>query len=150
MYQQLVVSAVCIVHAQIQDVRGLETLKFHDYNHSKSRENERRTFFRQALNTTTKKISYFTAHIIFHCFHPFHCFLSVILWPEEGDFPEKLHRVVYVIINKRSFESFMCLNVEQTNKNKNHHRTHQTNGGEGSSLLRVGTKNKKKKKKIYK
>ena len=24
----------------------------------------------------------------------------------EGDFPESLHRVVYVIINKRSFESF--------------------------------------------
>ena len=35
--------------------------------------------------------------------------LSVILWPEEGDFPENLHHVVYVIINKRSFESFICL-----------------------------------------
>ena len=34
--------------------------------------------------------------------------LSVVLWPEEGDFHENLHRVVYVIINKRSFESFMC------------------------------------------
>ena len=28
------------------------------------------------------------------------------MWPEEGDFPENLHRVIYVIINKRSFESF--------------------------------------------
>ena len=28
------------------------------------------------------------------------------MWPEEGDFPENVHRVVYVIINKRSFESF--------------------------------------------
>ena len=36
----------------------------------------------------------------------FHCCLSVVLWPEEGDFPENMHRVVYVIINKRSFESF--------------------------------------------
>ena len=42
-------------------------------------------------------------------FSPFHCCLSVVLWPEEGDFPENLHRVVYVIIDKRSFESFMCL-----------------------------------------
>ena len=25
---------------------------------------------------------------------------------QEGNFPENLHRVVYVIINKRSFESF--------------------------------------------
>ena len=32
------------------------------------------------------------------------------MWPEEGDFPENvLHRVVYVIINRCSFESFMCL-----------------------------------------
>ena len=30
-----------------------------------------------------------------------------MLWPEEGYFPENLHRVVYVIINKCSFESFM-------------------------------------------
>ena len=28
--------------------------------------------------------------------------------PEEGDFPENLHRVVYVIINKHSFECFIC------------------------------------------
>ena len=40
-----------------------------------------------------------------------HCFLTVsllrvVLWPEEGDSPENLHRAVYVIINKRSFESF--------------------------------------------
>ena len=30
-------------------------------------------------------------------------------WPEEGDFLKKLHRVVCVIKDKRSFESFMCL-----------------------------------------
>ena len=30
------------------------------------------------------------------------------MWPEEGDFPENVHRVVYVMINKRSVESFMC------------------------------------------
>ena len=30
--------------------------------------------------------------------------------PEEWDFPDSLHRVVYVIINNRSFESSMCLN----------------------------------------
>ena len=40
---------------------------------------------------------------------PFHCCLSVVLWPEEGDFPENLHRVVYVIINERSFELSVCL-----------------------------------------
>ena len=28
------------------------------------------------------------------------------MWAEEGDFPENLHRVVYVITIKRSFESF--------------------------------------------
>ena len=33
------------------------------------------------------------------------------MWPEEGDFPENLRRVVYVIINKRSFESLMCLDL---------------------------------------
>ena len=37
--------------------------------------------------------------------------LQTALWPEEGDFPENLHRLVYVIINKRSFESFMCLDL---------------------------------------
>ena len=31
--------------------------------------------------------------------------------PEVGDFPENLHRVVYVTINKRSFVSFMCLDL---------------------------------------
>ena len=41
---------------------------------------------------------------------PFHC-LSAVLWPEEGDFPENLHPVVCVIINKRSVESFMCLDL---------------------------------------
>ena len=35
--------------------------------------------------------------------------LFSFFFPEEGDFPENLHRVVYVIINKRSFESVMCL-----------------------------------------
>ena len=53
-----------------------------------------------------QKISYFTSHIFFF-FKPFYCCLSVVLRPkEEGDFPENLHRVVYVLINKHSFESF--------------------------------------------
>ena len=43
-------------------------------------------------------------------FGPFHC-LSDVLWPEEGDFPENVHRLVCVIINKRSFECFLCLNL---------------------------------------
>ena len=34
---------------------------------------------------------------------------SVILWPEEGDFPKHLHRAVYVIMNKRSFESVVLI-----------------------------------------
>ena len=33
------------------------------------------------------------------------------LWLEEGDFPENLHHAVSVIINKRSFESFMRLDL---------------------------------------
>ena len=58
--------------------------------------------FRQALNTTTTKDK--LLHLSYH----FSLFLtvsllSVVLWPEEGDFPESLHRVVYVIINERSF-----------------------------------------------
>ena len=28
------------------------------------------------------------------------------MWPEEGDFPENVHRVLYVVINKHSFRSF--------------------------------------------
>ena len=36
------------------------------------------------------------------------CCLSVVLWPEEGDLPENLHPVVYVMINTRSFECFVC------------------------------------------
>ena len=39
------------------------------------------------------------------------CCLGVVLWPEEGDILENLHGVVCVIINKRSFESFMCLSL---------------------------------------
>ena len=37
------------------------------------------------------------------------------MWPEEGDFPENLHHVVFVIINKCSFESFMCLDFINSN-----------------------------------
>ena len=59
-----------------------------------------RRLFHQALNTTTAKDK--LLHLSFHC-----C-LSVVLWPEEGDFPENVHCVVYFIINKHSFESFMC------------------------------------------
>ena len=33
------------------------------------------------------------------------------MWPEEGNFPENLHCVVYVIRNKHSFESFMYLDL---------------------------------------
>ena len=32
-----------------------------------------------------------------------------LLWPEEEDIPENLHRVVYVVINKRSCQYFVCL-----------------------------------------
>ena len=56
-----------------------------------------------------------TFHIIFIVFFgPFHRCLTFVFFfflPAEGDFPENLHRVVYVIINKRSFESFMCLDL---------------------------------------
>ena len=31
------------------------------------------------------------------------------------DFPENLHRVVYLVINKRSFESFMSLDLSSVN-----------------------------------
>ena len=44
--------------------------------------------------------------------------LSVVLRPEEGVFPENLHCVVCVIINKRSFESFMCLDLKLTGSSK--------------------------------
>ena len=37
--------------------------------------------------------------------------VCVQCFAEVGDFPENLHRVVYVTINKRSFESFMCLDL---------------------------------------
>ena len=54
----------------------------------------------------------FTSRIIFSVFNrSTSCCLSVVMWPEAGDFPENLHRIVYVIISKRSFESFMCLDL---------------------------------------
>ena len=46
--------------------------------------------------------------------HPHIAFLgplSVVLRPEEGNFSENFNNVVCVMINKRSFESFMCLDL---------------------------------------
>ena len=34
-----------------------------------------------------------------------------LLQAPKGDFPENVHRVVYVIINKRSFEYFICFDL---------------------------------------
>ena len=61
-----------------------------------------------------KRLKTMKNHKFLHLSYHFSLFLtilllSVILWPEEGDFPENLHRVVYVIINEHSFDSFMCL-----------------------------------------
>ena len=67
------------------------------------------------------------------------------MWPDEGDFPDSLHRVVYVIINKRSFESFMCWNksnslsltpsthVSQSRKIQAENRRGLEGGGEGGA-----------------
>ena len=63
----------------------------------------------EALNTTTNKLLHLSCH--FSLFLTVSLLLSVVLWPEEGDFPENLHRVVCVIINKHSFESFLCLDL---------------------------------------
>ena len=52
------------------------------------------------------------------------CCSSAVLWPEEGDFPQNLRRAVYVIINKRSFESVMCL--DHLRKNKHCHKSTPT------------------------
>ena len=41
-------------------------------------------------------------------FSPFNCCLSVVLQLDKGDYPDHL-QTVCVIINKRSFEPFMCL-----------------------------------------
>jgi len=57
-----------------------------------------------------KNDTYFTAHIILSLFLTVSQ-LSVVLWPEEGDFHENSHRVVYVKINKRSVESFIFINT---------------------------------------
>ena len=67
----------------------------------------------QALNTTTTKdklvyLSYIFCKLFLTVSLLFKCRFSR---PEEGDFPENLHRVVYVIKSKRSFESFMCLDL---------------------------------------
>ena len=57
----------------------------------------------QQRNSKLLHLSYHFLKIVFNRFTQ--CCLSVVLWPEEGDFPENLHSVVYVItINKRSFE----------------------------------------------
>ena len=39
-------------------------------------------------------------------------FLSVDLWPEEGDFPENVHRVVYVTVLVPSPRSLLLFGVE--------------------------------------
>ena len=46
--------------------------------------------------------------------------LSVVLWPEEMNSPENVHPVVHVIINKRSFESFMYLVPKSIGTNLSH------------------------------
>ena len=84
------------------------------------------TFFqtldkKTTLNNSTKQKA---SHLIFRRFHPFNCCLSVVLSLDEGYYPENLQIVcvcviidtqsanfanVNVIIDKNSFESFMCL-----------------------------------------
>ena len=55
----------------------------------------------QAVKTQPKQDKSF--FFIFHRFYRFICCLSVVLWLDKGDFPEKY---VSVKINKRSFEPF--------------------------------------------
>ena len=57
------------------------------------------------------------------------------MWPEEGDFPENLHRVVYVIINKLSFESCMCLNPWFISRETHRERTERLRVGAETVLL---------------
>ena len=59
-----------------------------------------------------------TSHLISFslAFNRFTDVLTVVLWPEEGDFPENLHHDIYVVINKRSFESFMCLDLTELSR----------------------------------
>ena len=45
--------------------------------------------------------------LIFHHFSLFNC-LSVVLKLDKGDYPENFADCVFVLINKRSFEPFMC------------------------------------------
>ena len=51
--------------------------------------------------------SYFTSHLIFSCFSPFNCYLSVILYLDYGDYP-KMCRVCLCLINKHSV-NLLCV-----------------------------------------
>ena len=60
------------------------------------------------LKTEPKQDKSFS--FIFHLFRPFICCLSVVLWLDEGDFPENLHTVC-LCLHKRSFEPFCVLDL---------------------------------------
>ena len=66
------------------------------------------------------------------------------LWPEEGDFLENLHRVVYVIINKRLkkkifyvFGSFpFTVRVRSPEKQTNKQSSNKQTNADGNLLIR--------------
>ena len=58
----------------------------------------------------TKNISYLASHITFHCFSLINCCLSFCSM-KMGLLPKICRLCVCVLINKRSFEPFMCLDL---------------------------------------
>ena len=64
------------------------------------------------MHSSTKKTSHFASHLVFHRFSPCNCCLSAVLQFDKWDYTENVLRLrVCALINKRSFEHFMCLYV---------------------------------------
>ena len=66
------------------------------------------------------KNAYFASHLIFHRFLPFNCSLSFCSLT-KGITPKICRLCVCILINKRSFEPFMCLDLDQNKTQKYNH-----------------------------
>ena len=88
------------------DEVGLAVCNFYNYSLKKKKEKKKRN------KNEKRKRKNESFSFIFHRFYPFICCLSVLLWLDNGDFPENMHILcVRVKINKRSFEPFLCLDL---------------------------------------
>ena len=58
------------------------------------REREREKRSKSETKMTASILSSLAFHLIFHCFSPFNCCLSVVLYLDKGDYPDNLQVVL--------------------------------------------------------